>query len=205
MGHTVLAMGLISKQDKDRGIHWACDGRDGKGCKTGSLNCFDFDAVNRFRCSVCDFDICERCFLGGAVSTITSTGENTKEMSVMGLKAPTHWDMSAMRRITRAGGLDMTSGTHNYFAQIPLKPKELEDIQALLDSSFRKVYTRDRKGAKVPDGLKLEKGFRIQNAEDWIEFEKSEERIRNKLRALKKATMKINDTVKDLKTGGFLK
>merc|ERR1712070_761353 len=64
------------------------------------------------------------------------------------------------------------------------------DMQALFDASYRKVYTRDRKGGKVPDGLRVEKGFRIQSAENWVEYKRSEERIRKDIRELARKTGK---------------
>merc|ERR1712194_448365 len=83
---------------------------------------------------------------------------------------PRHWDMSAMREVKMGLGLKANCGSNtNLVGRIPLQGKVLEELQQLIDASFRKVYTRDRKGGMVPDHLELSRGVRIQNAQNWME------------------------------------
>lgn len=77
--------------------------------------------------------------------------------------------------------------TMNKFAKIELKGSDLEAIQKLFDSTYKKVYTRDRKGAKVPDRLKIVRVERIQNLQNWAEFRSRQQEVLEEIKKLKDA------------------
>merc|ERR1712232_1408333 len=57
--------------------------------------------------------------------------------------------------------------------------------QQLLDATFVSKYTRDRRGGKVPQGLRVHKAIRIQNLRNWQEFIAKENEIRTEIQQLK--------------------
>jgi hypothetical protein len=94
--------------------------------------------------------------------------------------------MSLMKNIPLMAGLAAEDKSlMNQFARIELSAEELAAIQQLLDASLRKKYTRDRKGTRVPDSLKAMHGWRIQNAENWLEFVKKSAEIKEHISRLK--------------------
>jgi len=91
---------------------------------------------------------------------------------------PSYWDKSRLEDIPMEKGLNPNEeNTMNKFAKIELKGTDLEAIQKLFDSTYKKVYTRDRKGAKVPDRLKIVRVERIQNLQNWAEFRSRQQEV----------------------------
>jgi len=123
-----------------------------------------------------------------------------------GLQLPRHWDVSKMQEISSSGlGLTLEAGDgKNLVARVHLSSVELRSFQALLDTTFRKVYTRDRKGGRVPDGMELVKGERIQNLHNWVEFRSRQQEIVAEIRARRALGREVNNSVENLKTAGQL-
>lgn len=128
------------------------------------------------------------------------------------LELPSFWDMSLMKtdEVESDRGLTFHPEDNvNMFGEKELDDDEIGVLQGLIDASFRKRYTRDRRGAKVPDGMKLCRGLRIQNAMNWAEFATRVEAVKAELSALREAGEEesveaLNDSVDELKTAGVL-
>eukprot|EP00747_Dinoflagellata_sp_TGD_P208326 gnl/TRDRNA2_/TRDRNA2_81828_c0_seq1.p1 gnl/TRDRNA2_/TRDRNA2_81828_c0~~gnl/TRDRNA2_/TRDRNA2_81828_c0_seq1.p1 ORF type:complete len:471 (+),score=72.68 gnl/TRDRNA2_/TRDRNA2_81828_c0_seq1:164-1576(+) len=131
---------------------------------------------------------------------------DVKNTVVEEMNLPSHWDLNLMQ------GLDLSKATtfstrtsrtdKNLFAQVPLDEAELPKLQALFDTSFRKKYTRDRKGEKVPDGLEVVKAVRIQNAMNWAEFTTRKKEIIQNIETLRRSGL-FKDITLNLKTSEF--
>ena len=99
---------------------------------------------------------------------------------------PSYWDKARLEDIPMEKGLSpKEEGMMNKFAKIPLPIEDVREIQKLFDSTYKKVYTRDRKGTKVPDSLKVVHVERIQNLQNWAEFRLKQQEIRSELDVLK--------------------
>jgi hypothetical protein len=125
----------------------------------------------------------------------------------LSMELPSYWIKSVMQGIELSSdaGIKLESGdSKNFWGTINLDAKNLEILQTLFDASFRKRYTRDRKDSKVPDGLKLVKGYRVQNAMNWVEFMKAVETVKADLATLKANGANIMARVENLKTAGVL-
>merc|ERR1719274_346293 len=92
----------------------------------------------------------------------------------------------------------------NMIAMVPVADPELRALQAMFDASFRRKYTRDRKGAKVPDRLELRRAVRIQNAQNWAEYTERRGAIQAELEERAARGLTLNITVNGLKTAGHL-
>jgi len=115
---------------------------------------------------------------------------------------PGFWDLSIMEGldVVADSGLNFDpSFNKNWWGKCNLDAEELATIQLLIDASFRKRYTRDRKGSKVPDGLKLLRAVRIQNALNWADYIACKSRIKKELANLRN-TSDVLDSLADLKT-----
>jgi len=88
--------------------------------------------------------------------------------------------------------------SYNMFCTQELQRSELSEFQDLFDASFRKKFTRDRKDGNVPDRLRITRGHRCQNVQNWIEYSRRRWQIKEELRAKKDLPRSIND----LKTAG---
>lgn len=123
------------------------------------------------------------------------------------IELPPFWLTSAMKcdEVEDGTGLMFNADDKiNLFGQVELNGEELEAMQGLFDASFRKRYTRDRRGGKVPDKLLLARGHRIQNAMNWAEYCARKEVVKGDLRELREAGENVFDCVADLKTAGHL-
>jgi len=45
-----------------------------------------------------------------------------------------------------------------------------KEMQSLFDATYRKVYTRDRRGAPIPDHFKIKEVHRVMNSQVWHEY-----------------------------------
>eukprot|EP00746_Dinoflagellata_sp_MGD_P146930 gnl/MRDRNA2_/MRDRNA2_79337_c0_seq2.p1 gnl/MRDRNA2_/MRDRNA2_79337_c0~~gnl/MRDRNA2_/MRDRNA2_79337_c0_seq2.p1 ORF type:complete len:288 (-),score=36.93 gnl/MRDRNA2_/MRDRNA2_79337_c0_seq2:150-1013(-) len=118
---------------------------------------------------------------------------------------PSHWDMSVMQGMDVVAGAGLNfnpSDGQNLYGEVKLDDQALAEMQALFDSTFRKIYTRDRKGANVPDRMELKKGIKIQNAMNWAEYCTRREAIRSQLANLREQGKECHDSVDGLKTAG---
>eukprot|EP00933_Yihiella_yeosuensis_P081667 TRINITY_DN9532_c2_g1_i1.p1 TRINITY_DN9532_c2_g1~~TRINITY_DN9532_c2_g1_i1.p1 ORF type:complete len:480 (-),score=85.87 TRINITY_DN9532_c2_g1_i1:163-1494(-) len=55
-------------------------------------------------------------------------------------------------------------------------------LQHMFDSTYRKVYTRDRRGAPIPDAFRIKAVYRVMNDQIWREYANHREEIRRSLR-----------------------
>lgn len=182
-GHTLQNLGT----SRDNG--WGCDCRNEPGgCKRGMTGFHQSHGVTRYRCEPCDYDMCDECYEAhdGVVTDCHKQDRITRAISVELSEYPSHWDMSAMHDIEMIAGLDAEAGLKNQFGRVDLDERDMKSIQLILDGSFRKVYTRDRRGVGVPDRLEVVKGFRIQNVQNWKEYVERQKEIRGEIESLKK-------------------
>mmetsp|Transcript_99063 Transcript_99063/g.275819 ORF Transcript_99063/g.275819 Transcript_99063/m.275819 type:complete len:679 (-) Transcript_99063:129-2165(-) len=117
---------------------------------------------------------------------------------------PSYWDTSTLADFQVKAGCGLSTDSaadRNLYCRVPLAAEELEVMQGLFDASFRKRYTRDRRGASVPDALRLEHGFRVQNAMNWAEFCLQRAKVEADL---DRHRPDVFDNVPDLKTLGVL-
>ncbi|CAE8673142.1 unnamed protein product [Polarella glacialis] len=130
---------------------------------------------------------------------------------------PAFWDttnMTGIEVLSNHAVRVLDASGKNFFSQLPLPSRDLQGMQAFFDASFRKRYTRDRMGAKVPDALELVKGSFIQNALNWANFCERREAIKSELARLKLGSewwrpwatsgASVMDSVANLKTMGQL-
>lgn len=57
----------------------------------------------------------------------------------------------------------------------------VEEIQGMFDATYRKVYTRDRRGAPIPDRFKIVSVHRVFNDQVWREYSKRREEVRQRV------------------------
>jgi len=62
-------------------------------------------------------------------------------------------------------------------------PAVLHAVQSLLDATYRKVYTRDRRGAPIPDRFVVKQVHRVMNDQVWREYAGTREEIRSRCAA----------------------
>jgi len=176
-GHPLTSLGT------SRNNGWACDARKAPGgCRAGITGFFQSDGLGRYRCDTCDYDLCEKCHAtdGGSQSKSLQMADDDRQVS------PQHWRLSVMSEISMLPGLSCAGAdAKNAFGRVALDTDELKSMQGLLDASARKIYTRDRRGGKVPDRLEVTHGFRIQNRQNWLDFAATQDKIRLAIEALK--------------------
>lgn len=177
-GHAMTLLGLA----RDNG--WGCDGRSQPGgCKRGITGFRQTKGIHRFRCEACDFDLCDLCY---EARPVADRGPAAKPMTVNPELVPGYWDMEVMEDIEMLKGLaPEEENVLNKFGKVELTESELASIQQIFDASHKKVYTRDRKGTKVPDKLLVKCAYRIQNLQNWTEFVRKQSSIRAQIDSLK--------------------
>lgn len=57
-------------------------------------------------------------------------------------------------------------------------PEMIPEMQGLFDATFRKIYTRDRRGAPIADRFHVQQVYRVLNDQVWREYESHREKIR---------------------------
>mmetsp|Transcript_9528 Transcript_9528/g.16634 ORF Transcript_9528/g.16634 Transcript_9528/m.16634 type:complete len:602 (+) Transcript_9528:26-1831(+) len=133
--------------------------------------------------------------------------KKTRTMIFDQLSVPSYWDTSLMKgmEVSAGTGLSLSKDTDtNFWATVPLSDTEVQVLQSLVDASFRKRYTRDRKGATVPDALLVVKAVRVQNALNWMEYEKALADVKRDLAELKSKGSSVMVSVENLKTADIL-
>ncbi|CAJ1399876.1 unnamed protein product [Effrenium voratum] len=183
-GHPLTALGVT----RDNG--WGCDGRSAPGgCQRAMTGFKQSKGVPRYRCEVCDFDLCDKCY--DVREVIDAKPKMRMELKMESMKVdktliPRHWDETIMGDIHMEKGLSPTAdNVMNRFGKIQLSEKEVTAIQQIFDDTYKKVYTRDRKGSKVPDRLEVVRAERIQNLQNWAEFRLKQQEILEELVQLK--------------------
>eukprot|EP00931_Biecheleriopsis_adriatica_P072668 TRINITY_DN47095_c0_g1_i1.p1 TRINITY_DN47095_c0_g1~~TRINITY_DN47095_c0_g1_i1.p1 ORF type:complete len:699 (-),score=112.45 TRINITY_DN47095_c0_g1_i1:138-2126(-) len=98
-----------------------------------------------------------------------------------GLQLPADWDLQtfcAGRYLEGSCGGRQSSGVLAYEIQ---KNDVVNVIQHLFDKTYRKVYTRDRRGAPIPDAFKIKSAYRVLNDQVWREYVAHRESVREAL------------------------
>ncbi|CAJ1351214.1 unnamed protein product [Effrenium voratum] len=83
------------------------------------------------------------------------------------LQIPADWDLKAFcagRRLE--GGLGGRKASAVVAFQ-PQPPQVVKAMQSLLDGTYRKVYTRDRRGAPIPDRFTVKEVHRVLNDQEY--------------------------------------
>eukprot|EP00440_Ansanella_granifera_P018715 gb/GFBE01020333.1/.p1 GENE.gb/GFBE01020333.1/~~gb/GFBE01020333.1/.p1 ORF type:complete len:570 (+),score=160.36 gb/GFBE01020333.1/:1-1710(+) len=95
------------------------------------------------------------------------------------LKLPADWDMLAFSGGNRLeGGLGgRKASTVVCFQKQP--PQVEKAVQSLFDGTFRKVYTRDRRGAPIPDRFVIKEVHRVLNDQVWREYSDKRDEIKD--------------------------
>lgn len=119
-----------------------------------------------------------RAYQCNAVSAATNAAEGRirKERQL-----PDDWNMR-----TYCGGKFLEGGTGGRQASsvIAYQPEGAEfqrQVQTLFDNTYRKCYTRDRRGAPIPDRFVVKEVHRVMNDQVWREYAGRRAEIKSKL------------------------
>jgi len=103
--------------------------------------------------------------------------------------SPVDWDILAMAigKIACEGGektkaMRSDAGDQENLMVREEMPKEVEQFfQTLVDRTFKRVYTRDRRGSKTPSGLKVLGVTRVANDANWAAYVARRDAIKGRL------------------------
>jgi len=111
---------------------------------------------------------------------VVKAGERYKAL----LDLPQDWDAVRMANPAKYGcrmlAKTKVAGSMGGFYVLP--GSLAANLQKLLDDTFVKKYTRDRKGANVPNRLVLVGGTIVQNAQNWMEYTSRRKEIAKELK-----------------------
>ncbi|CAK9114303.1 unnamed protein product [Durusdinium trenchii] len=93
------------------------------------------------------------------------------------LELPADWDLLSFCRGQRLLG-PMGGRQSGTVCAKHRCPEMIQEMQGLFDSTFRKIYTRDRRGAPLADRLKVTDVYRVLNDQVWREYLRHRERLR---------------------------
>lgn len=112
---------------------------------------------------------------------VVKAGERYKAL----LDLPQDWDAVSMANPAKYGCrmLAKTKVRGSVGGLYVLPGSLAANLQKLLDDTFVKKYTRDRKGANVPNRLVLVGGTIVQNAQNWMEYTSRRKEISNELKS----------------------
>lgn len=100
---------------------------------------------------------------------------------------PVDWDLAvyARGRALQGSGGGRQGSTVVAFQRQP--PQVVQEVQELFDATYRKVYTRDRRGAPVPDRFLVREVLRVLNDQVWREYTACREATRARMRGSRAA------------------
>lgn len=145
-----------------------------------------------------------------ALSSAWSRGQHGPEVTAAesrlraSLKLPADWDLKvfcAGRRLE--GGLGGRKAS-TVVAFHPQPPAVVKAMQSVLDGTYRKVYTRDRRGAPIPDRFVVKEVHRVLNDQVWREYEARREGVREACASKKAELPDGSHTVNHLSQSGGL-
>ncbi|CAE8684966.1 unnamed protein product [Polarella glacialis] len=93
------------------------------------------------------------------------------------LSLPADWDIPAFCKGKRLEGQHGGRTASCTVAKVSC-PEVIPQVQGLFDSTFRKIYTRDRRGAPIADRFRVMKVYRVMNDQVWREYQIHREKIR---------------------------
>lgn len=94
---------------------------------------------------------------------------------------PSDWNIAAFcgGNFLEGGSGGRQESTVVAFVEQP--PQIMQEIQALFDGTYRKVYTRDRRGVPIPDRFEVKEVVRVMNGQVWREYAGRREEIRKRV------------------------
>eukprot|EP00930_Biecheleria_cincta_P085421 TRINITY_DN74810_c0_g1_i1.p1 TRINITY_DN74810_c0_g1~~TRINITY_DN74810_c0_g1_i1.p1 ORF type:complete len:750 (+),score=113.44 TRINITY_DN74810_c0_g1_i1:61-2250(+) len=105
---------------------------------------------------------------------LVSTGEDQLRQL---LNLPADWNIAAFcqgKRLEGAQGGRASSGS----VKMQNMPEMVHAMQGLFDGTFRKIHTRDRRGAPIADLFRVLSVYRVLNDQVWREYKGHREKIR---------------------------
>lgn len=109
------------------------------------------------------------------------------------MKPPTYWDLSRMQ---------LSEGST--VGAIDLGKDGLEEMQALLSATYSQEPPSDSSRQRMPSGMEVVSGCRLQNWQSWAEYAAQQQRIGAELQAMRSKHKQLNLSLPGLKTGGCL-
>jgi len=111
----------------------------------------------------------------------SAQAQETANRIRLGKGLPQDWDIQAFARgrfLEGGSGGRLASAVIGYH----LQPRNVvNDMQSLFDATYRKVYTRDRRGAPMADRFIVKDVLRVMNDQVWREYTSVREGVRTKL------------------------
>ncbi|OLQ09056.1 TCDD-inducible poly [ADP-ribose] polymerase [Symbiodinium microadriaticum] len=139
----------------------------------------------------------------GAYPEALSPGPEAESRLRKLYQLPADWDLQAFCNGKRLkGGLGGRKAS-TVVAFQPQPPEVVKAMQSVLDGTYRKVYTRDRRGAPIPDRFVVKDVHRVLNDQVWREYCDTREQIRSKLNGEKPSLPDGSHTVNVLQKGGL--
>lgn len=111
----------------------------------------------------------------------------------MDMTPPTFWDLHGMK---------LAAG--NTVSTTAVRSSEHKALQEMLQATCCRKSARDPTRSLVPGKLELIHGVRVQNWQNWAEFQAQQEVVAAELKEMSSRGKKANLEVADLKTSGFL-
>jgi len=108
----------------------------------------------------------------------SAQAQETAKRIRLGKGLPEDWDMQAFARgrfLEGGSGGRQASAVIAYHQQ---PQSVVNDMQSLFDATYRKVYTRDRRGAPMADRFIVKDVLRVMNDQVWREYTSVREGVR---------------------------
>lgn len=97
------------------------------------------------------------------------------------LHVPPDWNMFSYAKGDRLEG-GMGGRRQSTVVRFDPQGRDVQDVlQKMFDATYRKVYTRDRRGAPIPDSFRIVEVYRILNDQVWREYSQKREEVRGRL------------------------
>lgn len=96
------------------------------------------------------------------------------------LQLPADWDLKVFCDGKRLEGGEGGRQSSTVVAFQPMGRDVVSAMQSLFDATYRKVYTRDRRGSPIPDRFVIKEVHRVLNCQVWREYCSRREDIRPK-------------------------
>mmetsp|Transcript_14336 Transcript_14336/g.32601 ORF Transcript_14336/g.32601 Transcript_14336/m.32601 type:complete len:552 (-) Transcript_14336:223-1878(-) len=95
-----------------------------------------------------------------------------------GRSLPPDWDIRTYCNGQRKLGADGGRQGDTVVAYERQAPAVVQAVQTIFDSTYRKVYTRDRRGAPIPDRFVIKEVHRVLNDQVWREYSAQRDKVR---------------------------
>lgn len=115
------------------------------------------------------------CHRGGVTNESTATAEARLRQA---RELPDDWDMRAYCAGQFLAGGEGGRKDSTVIAYEKQSDDMVRAVQSLFDGTYRKVYTRDRRGAPIPDRFVVKEVHRVLNDQVWREYQARKSRVR---------------------------